>query len=976
MPFRIPPARIRRSPAARAAGLRPAAVLLATALAAGALAPSIASAAPRFRPATDDVFYMYMPIAWRDSDHDTHRFGDFGGMAAAIPYLKSLGVTAVWMTPIFPSAAYHGYQHGPADQIAPHFGNETQFWSFVAAAHAESIKVFLDFVAYGVSQNTTWFQDSYANPGSVYDSWLAYTNSGNTSYLGCCPYTTWDGSTVGFIHWDLRKPEVTQMVTDWALHWLDPNGDLNPADGVDGFRLDHVSSWHPDESLWGYDLSWWITWNSAMRARYPGVITFAEQADWGSYGGDLLWAFDGAFTKPFEFSARDGLDGADARPIAGSMSATLASLQAGKFYLTTLGNHDVERLATRLDGDAGKLRSAATVLLLQPLPPVLYFGDELGMQGAKNFSYVGDAVDLPFREPFKWNAVEGPPMSNYLVRNAAAYAGRVSRDHDGRSVEEQDGVPGSLLEHYRALAALRHAHPALRRGDYREAGSSHDALWTFVKAAPGETLLVAINVGGAFLNAALDLSAFTLPPGGSAVTDAESGMPLATIDATNQSAYPLAVDAHGFRLLRVSLAPRDLRADYADANVVITQDSPAIVSDHVFELDQMFVRFDPEGLALGISGNLVEGGHGLAVFFDAAPGGQATLQTSSFPQPPSGLQQLTGMAMDAGFEPERVLYVNNSGGQTYVDFFTLASVGGGSKRYIGAAPIGGVGPLSGGDNPNGMRVNYSPWNRGGIAYGVPGGAETATDGFRILVPWADLGLAGAGPPLGLMAMLVVSDGYVFNQFLPGLQGRDTPLGYAPFDLGAVPGAQFATLSSTTDVVTSLVYARAEGARVELAWQVRDAAGTPRVERAALAGAWRALGEAPPDGDGIVRWTDTEVAPGGRYGYRLIVPDGSGEIAVGEAWVEVPGARLELRGATANPTRGPLRVAFELPSAAPATLELLDLQGRRVARAEVGPLGPGAHQIELGRSAPLAPGLYFLRLRQAGEERSGRVAVVK
>ena len=59
----------------------------------------------------DDVFYQFMPIAWRDSDGDANRFGDFGGMAASVPYLQSLGVTAVWMNPIFPSPAYHGYQH-------------------------------------------------------------------------------------------------------------------------------------------------------------------------------------------------------------------------------------------------------------------------------------------------------------------------------------------------------------------------------------------------------------------------------------------------------------------------------------------------------------------------------------------------------------------------------------------------------------------------------------------------------------------------------------------------------------------------------------------------------------------------------------------------------------------------------------------------------------------------------------------------
>ena len=71
---------------------------------------------------------------------------------------------------IFPSPAYHGYQHGPANQLNPWFGTEPQFLSFVAAAHAESIKVFVDFVAYHVSHNSVYFTDSYNRPASPYTS--------------------------------------------------------------------------------------------------------------------------------------------------------------------------------------------------------------------------------------------------------------------------------------------------------------------------------------------------------------------------------------------------------------------------------------------------------------------------------------------------------------------------------------------------------------------------------------------------------------------------------------------------------------------------------------------------------------------------------------------------------------------------------------------------------------------------------------
>src|SRR5437660_6632561 len=132
---------------------------------AATVAAAIASTAAA--DVTDEIFYQFMPIAWRDSDNDAQRFGDFGGMTASLDYLQSLGVTAVWMNPIFPSAAYHGYQHGAADQINSRFGTESQFWTFVQAAHARGIKVFLDYVAYGISQDSIWFQSAYGNPLST-----------------------------------------------------------------------------------------------------------------------------------------------------------------------------------------------------------------------------------------------------------------------------------------------------------------------------------------------------------------------------------------------------------------------------------------------------------------------------------------------------------------------------------------------------------------------------------------------------------------------------------------------------------------------------------------------------------------------------------------------------------------------------------------------------------------------------------------
>lgn len=471
--------------------------------------PPEPGAIPAHIDLADEVLYQIMPCAWRDSDNDPIRFGDFNGMTASLGYLHALGVTGLWTTPVFPSPAYHGYQHLEADRVNPRMGSEQDFLAFVHAAHSRGIKVYIDLVAYGISQQTTYFTDSYKNPASPFSPWLAYKDPANTTYQGYT-FTTWDGSKVGFVHWNLNTPEPRDLVTRWAAHWLDPNADADPSDGVDGFRLDHV--WHTYKegpNGWGYNVAdFWSPWKTALRSINPRVVTFAEQARWESTGADLLDAFDAAFTKPFELAARQSLRTGDASHVADAMTATLASQSAsapdaagrrGTFF-AILGDHDVDRLAGDIsppgapaDHALRRPKLAALMLLTQPFPPIIYMGDELGMLGARQH-WGSDANDIPVREPFKWNAVAGPPMTDYWRPSTQAVEHAFSKDNDGRSVEEQSGVPGSLLETYRTLITLRRSTPALRRGEYLPVTADAPSVWSFIRRTDSETMLIAINL--------------------------------------------------------------------------------------------------------------------------------------------------------------------------------------------------------------------------------------------------------------------------------------------------------------------------------------------------------------------------------------------------------------------------------------------------------------------------------------------------
>jgi glycosidase len=771
----------------------------------GSLIVPVLAGSPTPRPFEDEIIYQFMPIAWRDSNNDAQRFGDFDGMTASLDYLESLGVTMVWMTPIFPSPAYHGYQHGPADQLNPWFGTEAQFLNFVAQAHARGIKVFIDNVVYGISQNSTWFQSAYNNPASPYDAWLAFTNAPNTSYQGSV-YTTWNGSSVGHIHWDHNNANPTALVTGWAQHWLDPNNDGDPSDGIDGYRLDHV--WYEYGSGpngWGYNIDdFWVPWKTALQTVNPNVLTFAEQADWGITGANLMAAFDATMTKPWEFAVRDALTSETTGSLYSQTTATLAQLPAGKTFLGIIGDHDVDRLTSVLGGSLTKAKAAAAILLTSPFPPMIYFGDEIGMLGAKG-NWGTDANDIPMREPFKWNAVAGPPMSNYFVLNAQAYSARSSQNNDGRSVQEQDGVAGSLLEAYKQLIALRKTHPALRYGQYVPISNSSTRHWGFLRYAEGEgTLFVVIRVRSSTASSTFNLSNTTIPGGSTTPVDLITGASLAPITDANKSAYSISMPPYGYKILQVNLAPVapppneidgvDVPDSLGSVSLTATQNNATALGDNLAELNQLFVRPTTSGLRVGITGNLTTDGTGLCLFIDCEPGGQNVLNFTGYMPPPGGPHLLTGTRFDAGFEPDEMIFTNTAGGTIYVDQFTLLP-GGITKLYKGNGTLGdGDGFLNGGSNANGMQAAMNNSNTAGVTGSSAANAATAQHGFDFLIPYADIGVAGlSGGEVKIAAFILRTNGDVTNQWLPGLGGGYGNLGVAP-NLTSIPQNQFVSVT--------------------------------------------------------------------------------------------------------------------------------------------------------------------------------------
>ena len=180
----------------------------------------------------------------------------------------------------------------------------------------------------------------------------------------------------------------------------------------------------------------------------------------------------------------------------------------------------------------------------------------------------------------------------------------------------------------------------------------------------------------------------------------------------------------------------------------------------------------------------------------------------------------------------------------------------------------------------------------------------------------------------------------------------------------------------TPVLVSVASTHAEPGLVRVVWYASDHDGfTATVYRRTDDGEWTALGPISPDGTGQIVFEDRDVAVATRYHYRLGIREGAEETYLGEVMVVVPlGVGLAIEEVRTNPSDQEMWVSFTLPTREPARLELVDIAGRIVREHAV--TGPGRHALNAAAGARLSPGVYLLRLTQAGRTVSKRVSVVR
>jgi len=428
--------------------------------------------------------------------------GDLVGVAERLDYMQALGVTALYLNPIFQSAANHRYHTHDYYRVDPLLGGNEALHELLDAAHARGMRIVLDGVFNHASRGFYQFHHALENgAASPYLDWF-YLDEQRLQAGGCLDaypdpqkarclqgggrsleelgYRAW---------WDLpalpkfntHTEAVRRFLFDVARYWIEF--------GIDGWRLDvpeeidYAGFWQefrrvvkaadPQAYIVGeiwFDANRWLQGD-----QFDAVMNYIfNRACLGFFGGPRL----DAAQRPGGYA----LERLSATRFADAIDDLLSlyDWEVTLVQLNLLSSHDMPRFLTLVQGDREALKLATMFQMTFPGAPCVYYGDEIGMEGQD---------DPDCRRAFPWDEARW--------------------DHD-------------LLATFRRATQLRHAHPALRRGRYvrLHADDAH-GVYAFARQGEGETLVVVLNNGPASYD--LDVPVQGLVPDGTVLRDLWQG---------------------------------------------------------------------------------------------------------------------------------------------------------------------------------------------------------------------------------------------------------------------------------------------------------------------------------------------------------------------------------------------------------------------------------------------------------------------
>lgn len=494
------------------------------------------------------LIYQIYPKSFRDASGDG--IGDLRGIIEKLPYVQSLGVDMLWLSPIFASPMIdNGYDVSDYKATNPLFGTEDDADELFAEARKRGLRVILDIALNHTATAHPWFQ-SAIDPASPFRDWYWFRrqdgerlpNNWRSIFGGPAWSPTGRGDDV-YLHlfdrsqadlnWE--NPAVRAAIHDAMRFWL--------ARGAGGFRLDVVTviSKFPDlpdaedprpaplyrELAGGPRLHEYLRemrrevfshFDCIAIGEAPGVdaARAAKLVDPADPMLDLIYHFD--LVEP----ARDVAGDWDRVVFKRVFSDWDRGIGPNGWNTIVIANHDLARLVSRFGDDGAHWRESATLLLTLLFTlrgtPFLYQGDELGMTNCP-FESMAELDDVWAKTTYRLKRERGASEADAfaaartMTRDHARtpmqwsdgpHAGfssatpwlRVNPDAAHRNAAAEDGDATSPLNYTRRLSALRRADPLWTDGDFVDRAPDHPDVFAFERTHAGRRGLVVLNLRG------------------------------------------------------------------------------------------------------------------------------------------------------------------------------------------------------------------------------------------------------------------------------------------------------------------------------------------------------------------------------------------------------------------------------------------------------------------------------------------------
>ena len=458
-------------------------------------------------------FYEIFPYSFCDSNGDG--IGDLQGIISKLDYLNDgenntdtdLGINGIWLTPICQSPTYHKYDVVDYYTIDAQFGSMEDFEQLVEECHKRGISLIFDLVVNHTSSRNKWFLEAC--------DYIKTLEPGETPSAEECPYVDYYVFTTvkesGFTNvpeteWYYESRFVSEMpdlnfdseavkkeISDIVAFWL--------GKGVDGFRLDAVTSYYTDNDQKNIEFLSWL--NNCVKEKKADAYIVGECWTYSNlYASYYASGVDSFFN--FDFATQNGVianvlkgdssAAADGKNVI-SIGELIASYNPNYIDAAFSSNHDNARAAGYYAGEYAEERTKLTQAMAMLLGGCyfLYYGDEVGMKGA------GD--DENKRAPMQWSTdVSAPGMCNSVAKREykMVYG----------SVETQEQNGDSILHYVKQGLRLRNTHPEIARGVNELIETANKNVVVLKKTYAGSELLIVMNLSEA--QTQVDLSGISI----------------------------------------------------------------------------------------------------------------------------------------------------------------------------------------------------------------------------------------------------------------------------------------------------------------------------------------------------------------------------------------------------------------------------------------------------------------------------------